>query len=48
MALRGDLDALRDAIPDAEWLDLPRTSHAILLEAGGVIAARLRAFTASL
>jgi pimeloyl-ACP methyl ester carboxylesterase len=48
MALRGDLDALRDAIPDAEWLDLPRTSHAILLEAGSTIAARVRAFAASL
>jgi pimeloyl-ACP methyl ester carboxylesterase len=48
MALRGDLDALRDAIPGAEWMAVPGTSHAILLEAGSAIAARVRAFAASL
>jgi pimeloyl-ACP methyl ester carboxylesterase len=48
MALRGDLDALRDAIPGAEWLAVPGTSHAILLEAGSAIAARALAFAASL
>ncbi len=48
MALRGDLDALREAIPAAEWMAVPGTSHAILLEAGAAIAARVRAFAASL
>ena len=48
MALRGDLEALRDGIRGAEWLTLPRTSHAILLEEGDAIAARVGTFAASL
>jgi pimeloyl-ACP methyl ester carboxylesterase len=47
MALRGDLTALRDSIPGAQWMELPDTSHAILLEAGVAIADRIRAFCAS-
>lgn len=48
MTPRGDLEALRDAIPDVTWMAVPHTSHAILLEAGGAIVARVRAFAASL
>ena len=44
MALRGDLAALRDGIPGAEWVLIPKTSHAVLLEAGEEIGARVRAF----
>jgi pimeloyl-ACP methyl ester carboxylesterase len=44
MALRGDLTALKRTIPGAQWMELPGTSHAILLEAGDVIAGRIRAF----
>ncbi len=47
MALRADLEALRQGIPGAEWLELPGTSHAVLLEAGDTIAARIDAFLAS-
>ena len=42
MALRGDLEALRDAIPGAQWMHIPHSSHAVLLEAGDAIAARVR------
>jgi len=45
-ALRGDLEALRDAIPGADFVDVPRASHAVLLEAGDTIAARVRALVA--
>jgi len=48
MALRADLEALRDAIPGASFLHIPRTSHAVLLEAGETIAARVRELVASL
>jgi len=48
MALRADLEALRDAIPGAQWMHIPQTSHAMLLEAGDAIAARVRELTASL
>jgi pimeloyl-ACP methyl ester carboxylesterase len=48
MALRADLEALRDAIPGAQWTHVPHTSHAMLLEAGDVIAARVRELTSSL
>jgi pimeloyl-ACP methyl ester carboxylesterase len=44
MAPRREMEALRRAIPRAEWLELPRTSHAVLLEAGPAIAARVREF----
>jgi pimeloyl-ACP methyl ester carboxylesterase len=46
MALRGDLSALREGIPGAQWMELPDTSHAILLEAGTAIADRIRTFCA--
>jgi pimeloyl-ACP methyl ester carboxylesterase len=48
MALREDLRALRSGIPHAEWVLLPKTGHAILLEAGEEIARRIRKFTAQL
>jgi len=44
MATRADLEALRDGIPDAEWMLVERTGHAILLEAGDVVAERVKAF----
>ncbi|AUX46610.1 alpha/beta hydrolase [Sorangium cellulosum] len=44
MALRADLDTLRRLIPGAEWMVVPRTGHAMLLEAGGVVSARIREF----
>jgi pimeloyl-ACP methyl ester carboxylesterase len=46
LASRAELEALRRGVPDAEWLHVPRTSHALLLEAGDVIGARVRAFAA--
>ena len=46
LASRGDLEALRDAIPGVRWLQVPNTSHAILLEAGDVVAAAVREFFA--
>jgi pimeloyl-ACP methyl ester carboxylesterase len=48
MALRGDLTALRENIPGAQWMELPGTSHAILLEAGAPIADRIHAFVRGL
>jgi pimeloyl-ACP methyl ester carboxylesterase len=48
MTPRADVEALRDAIPGAAWMAVPRTSHAILLEAGDAIAARVCDFAASL
>jgi len=44
MALQGDLNVLREGIPGAEWLHIPRTGHAILLEAGDTIARRVVEF----
>jgi pimeloyl-ACP methyl ester carboxylesterase len=44
MALRGDLEALRRGIPDAEWWLVPGTGHAVLLEEGPLVAERVRAF----
>jgi pimeloyl-ACP methyl ester carboxylesterase len=46
LASVGDLQAMRRAIPGAEWMYLRRTSHAILLEAGTEVAQRIRAFIA--
>jgi pimeloyl-ACP methyl ester carboxylesterase len=44
LAARGDLLALRDGIPGAEWVIVPRTTHAMLLEAGGVVAEKVTGF----
>jgi pimeloyl-ACP methyl ester carboxylesterase len=44
LAARGDLVTLRDGIPRAEWVVVPGTTHAMLLEAGGVVVERVRAF----
>ncbi|XXT20143.1 alpha/beta hydrolase [Sorangium sp. So ce429] len=44
MALRADLEVLRRQIPGAEWMLVPRTGHAMLLEAGGVVSERIRVF----
>jgi pimeloyl-ACP methyl ester carboxylesterase len=41
-----DLEAMRTAIPGAEWMYLPHTSHALLLEAGTEVARRIRDFIA--
>jgi pimeloyl-ACP methyl ester carboxylesterase len=48
LASRGDLEALRDAIPGVRWLEVPNTSHAILLEAADVVAAAVREFLGGL
>lgn len=44
MALRADLEALRDRIPGAGFCLFPGTGHGLLLEAGDAVAARVRAF----
>jgi pimeloyl-ACP methyl ester carboxylesterase len=44
LASREDLAALRRGIPAAEWLGVPGTTHAMLLEAGDVVAATVRGF----
>ncbi len=44
MATRADLEALRAAIPGAEWMLVPGTGHAMLLEAGELVARRIRDF----
>jgi pimeloyl-ACP methyl ester carboxylesterase len=44
LASRADLEALRDGLPAAEWLTVPGTTHAMLLEAGGAVGARIREF----
>ena len=46
LASRGDLEALRDSIPGVSWLEVPNTSHAILLEAADVVAAAVCEFLA--
>ncbi len=48
MALRADLAALHGRIPGAEWMVVPRTGHAMLLEAGGVVSERIQEFLLSL
>jgi pimeloyl-ACP methyl ester carboxylesterase len=42
LASRRDLEILRDSIPGVRWLEVPNTSHAILLEAADVVAAAVR------
>jgi pimeloyl-ACP methyl ester carboxylesterase len=44
LASRADLEALREGIPGAEWFTVPGTTHAMLLEAGGVVGARIAEF----
>ncbi len=44
LAARKDLVALRDGIPGAEWVVVPGTTHAMLLEAGPLVAERVRGF----
>lgn len=44
MALRADLELLRRHIHGAEWMLVPRTGHAMLLEAGSVVSERIRVF----
>jgi pimeloyl-ACP methyl ester carboxylesterase len=44
MAPPGDIDALWRAIPGAECMRVPGTGHAVLLEAGAAVAARVKAF----
>ena len=44
LAARRDLVTLREGIPGAEWVMVPGTTHAMLLEAGGVVADRVRGF----
>lgn len=44
MALRKDLELLRDGLPGAEWTLVPGTGHALLLEAGDAVVARVQAF----
>ncbi len=42
LASRGDLEALRRSIPGARWLEVPNTTHAILIEAPDAIASAVR------
>lgn len=44
MAPERDLGRLRDEIPGAEWLRIPGTGHAVLLEAGDAVAAGVLGF----
>jgi pimeloyl-ACP methyl ester carboxylesterase len=44
LAARADLEALRAGIPGAEWVAVPGTTHAMLLEAGDVVAEKVREF----
>jgi pimeloyl-ACP methyl ester carboxylesterase len=44
MALQGDLRALARGLPDASWVSLPATTHAILLEAGATIGGHIERF----
>jgi pimeloyl-ACP methyl ester carboxylesterase len=44
MAARGDLVALRAGIAGAEWVVVPGTTHAMLLEAGAAVAERVKEF----
>jgi len=44
MAPACDLEQLRATIPRAEWLKIPHTGHAVLLEAGDQVAAGVNAF----
>jgi pimeloyl-ACP methyl ester carboxylesterase len=44
LASRADLAALREGLPGAEWFTVPGTTHAMLLEAGGEVGARIAAF----
>ena len=44
MAPRGDLDVLRDSIPGASYIAVPRAGHAVLLEAGAAVAKRVAEF----
>jgi pimeloyl-ACP methyl ester carboxylesterase len=48
MALRADLVALHAGIPRAEWELFEGTSHALLVEQGPRVAARIERFVASL
>jgi pimeloyl-ACP methyl ester carboxylesterase len=44
LAARADLETLREGIPGAEWVAVPGTTHAMLLEAGDVVAEKVREF----
>jgi pimeloyl-ACP methyl ester carboxylesterase len=44
LASGADLAALREGIPSAEWVSVPGTTHAMLLEAGDAVAGRVRGF----
>lgn len=44
LALRADLRALHERIRGSEWTLVPRTGHAILLEAGARVGQRIRQF----
>jgi pimeloyl-ACP methyl ester carboxylesterase len=44
MAPSADLEQLRRSIPGAEWIQIPGTGHALLLEAGDAVAQAVRSF----
>ena len=48
MAPRADLDLLRRRIPEARWLQIPGTGHAVLLEAGAQVSSGVSRFLATL
>lgn len=47
LASREDLEALRRSIPGARWLEVPNTTHAILIEAPDVVASAVRELSRS-
>ncbi len=48
MAPRSDLELLHDTIPRATWHQVPRTGHAILLEAGDAVTGAVSTFLRAL
>ena len=44
MAPPKDLEAMKAALPAAEWMRVPHAGHAVLLEAGGEVAERVKRF----
>jgi pimeloyl-ACP methyl ester carboxylesterase len=48
LAPRADLEVLRTRLPEASWLSLPGTGHAVLLEAGSAVGDAVRRFVGGL
>jgi pimeloyl-ACP methyl ester carboxylesterase len=48
LAPKGDLERLRQGLPDARWVHIPRTGHAVLLEAGDLVVRHIQDFLGGL